>query len=64
MEWLIAIGKEYGLFVMLVAYVLYTNQGRETRYINVIDKLADSVVSLENRMGNVEKGVDEIRGKV
>lgn len=38
MEWLMQIGKEYGLFVMLVAWVLWMNKLREDKYIQREDK--------------------------
>ena len=43
MEWLVEIGKEYGLFVALVVYVLWANQKREERYIEIINNLSDEI---------------------
>ena len=43
MDWLIDIGKEYGLFVALVVYVLWANQKREERYIEIINNLSDEI---------------------
>lgn len=57
MDILPQIAKDYGLFVALVAYILWffdkllktnrqENAEREARYINVIDKLSDSFAEL------------------
>jgi hypothetical protein len=43
MEWLVEIGKEYGLFVALVVYVLWENKKREERYIAIIDTLSEEI---------------------
>jgi hypothetical protein len=43
MDWIIEIGKEYGLFVALVVYVLWANQKREERYIAIIDTLSEEI---------------------
>ena len=43
MDWLLDIGKEYGLFVALVVYVLYENKRREERYIEIIKTLSDEI---------------------
>jgi hypothetical protein len=43
MDWLVEIGKEYGLFVALVVYVLWANQKREERYIQIIDTLSEEI---------------------
>jgi hypothetical protein len=55
MDWLIDIGKEYGLFVALVVYVLYENKRREERYIAIIDTLSEEIKSdlavIKNRIG-------------
>jgi hypothetical protein len=55
MDWLIEIGKEYGLFVALVVYVLYENKRREERYIAIIDTLSEEIKSdlavIKNRIG-------------
>jgi hypothetical protein len=55
MDWLIEIGKEYGLFVALVVYVLYENKRREERYIAIIDTLSEEIKGdlaiIKNRIG-------------
>lgn len=43
MDWLLEIGKEYGLFVALVVYVLWANQKREERYIEIINNLSEEI---------------------
>lgn len=43
MDWIVEIGKEYGLFVALVVYVLWANQKREERYIQIIDTLSEEI---------------------
>ena len=43
MDWIVEIGKEYGLFVALVVYVLYENKKREERYIQIIDTLSEEI---------------------
>jgi hypothetical protein len=54
-DWLIEIGKEYGLFVALVVYVLYENKRREERYIAIIDTLSEEIKTdlavIKNRIG-------------
>jgi Flp pilus assembly pilin Flp len=37
------VAKEYGLFVALVVYVLWSNRERESKYINVIQTLSEEV---------------------
>lgn len=58
MDWLVEIGKEYGLFVALVVYVLWANQKREERYIVIIDTLSkeikDDLAVIKNRIGGDE----------
>lgn len=54
MDWLLQIGKEYGLFVMLVAYVLWDGRGREARYINIIDKLSDAFEELKRDVATIK----------
>ena len=53
------------LFIALLAWVLRTNDSRENRYLNVIDKLGDKiddkVDKLGARVGNVEKDVADIK---
>lgn len=55
MEWLAEIGKEYGLFVALVVYVLWENQKREERYIQIIDSLSEEIKGdlaiIKNKIG-------------
>jgi hypothetical protein len=55
MEWLTEIGKEYGLFVALVVYVLWENQKREERYIQIIDSLSEEIKGdlaiIKNKIG-------------
>lgn len=55
MDWIIEIGKEYGLFVALVVYVLWANQKREERYIAIIDTLSEEIKTdlavIKNRIG-------------
>jgi hypothetical protein len=54
-DWIIEIGKEYGLFVALVVYVLWANQKREERYIAIIDTLSEEIKTdlavIKNRIG-------------
>lgn len=55
MDWLLEIGKEYGLFVALVIYVLYENKRREERYIQIIETLSDEIkVDLATIMQKIE----------
>jgi hypothetical protein len=55
MDWLAEIGKEYGLFVALVVYVLWENQKREERYIQIIDSLSEEIKGdlaiIKNKIG-------------
>jgi hypothetical protein len=55
MDWLTEIGKEYGLFVALVVYVLWENQKREERYIQIIDSLSEEIKGdlaiIKNKIG-------------
>ena len=55
MEWLWDLGKEYGLFVMLVAYVLWDTRGRESKYLAIIQTLSEEVkerlVKIESKVG-------------
>lgn len=57
MEWLTAVAEQYGLFVALVVYVIYDSKQRETRYINTIDGLSQSL----GIVGEIQKDVDEIK---
>lgn len=43
MDVLLGVAKQYGLFVALVVYVLWTNRERENRYIDVIKTLSEEV---------------------
>jgi hypothetical protein len=58
MDWLVEIGKEYGLFVALVVYVLWANQKREERYIQIIDTLSEEIKGdlalIKNKLGGEE----------
>jgi Flp pilus assembly pilin Flp len=55
MEWLMDIGKEYGLFAMLVAYVIWDSRQREHKYLAIIKTLSDKVsvrlTKIESKMG-------------
>jgi hypothetical protein len=42
-DWILEVSKEYGLFVALVVYVLWTNQKREEQYIAIIDTLSKEI---------------------
>lgn len=53
-DWLIAVGREYGLFVALVVYVLWQNQKREERYIKIIDKLSNTFNELKKDIGEIK----------
>lgn len=57
MEWLTTVAEQYGLFVALVVYVIYDSKQRETRYINTIDGLSQSL----GIVGEIQKDVDEIK---
>jgi hypothetical protein len=54
-DWIVEIGKEYGLFVALVVYVLWANQKREERYIQIIDTLSEEIKGdlavIKNKIG-------------
>jgi hypothetical protein len=54
-DWIVEIGKEYGLFVALVVYVLWANQKREERYIQIIDTLSEEIkgdlLVIKNKIG-------------
>lgn len=79
MDLLTQIAKEYGLFVALVAYILWffdkllktnreENAVREARYILVIDKLSDSFSELTKEVEAIknmmQKDHEEIKRKV
>lgn len=55
MEILMELAQQYGLFVALVVYVLWTNQNRENRYINVIDQLSDSFNEIKNDVKHIKE---------
>lgn len=57
MEWLSAVAEQYGLFVALVVYVIYDSKQRETRYINTIDGLSQSL----GIVGKIQEDVDDIK---
>ncbi len=57
MEWITAVAEQYGLFVALVVYVIWDSRQRETRYINTIDGLSQSL----GIVGEIQKDVDEIK---
>lgn len=59
MDWLIAITKEYGLFVALVVYVIWDSREREKKYIDreqkyiaiieTIKDIKDDVLEIKNK---------------
>lgn len=53
------------LFIALLAWVLRTNDDRENRYLNIIDKLGDKIDEkvdrLDIRVGNLERDVADIK---
>lgn len=51
MEWITQVAKEYGLFVALVCYVLWSNRERELKYISVIQTLSEDV---KDRLTKIE----------
>lgn len=57
MDWLLALAKEYGLFVALVAWVLWTNRERENRYIMVIQTLSEEV---KERLTKIETKIETV----
>lgn len=57
MEVLFQVAQEYGLFVCLVVYVLWSNYRREERYIQIIEKLSKSFDQLK-------RDVADIKGKL
>lgn len=79
MDIITQIAKEYGLFVALVAYILWffdkliktsreENAVREARYIAVIDKLSDSFSELTKEVEAIKTMMqndhEEIKKKV
>jgi Flp pilus assembly pilin Flp len=59
MEYLLEITKQYGLFVGLVAYVLWTTRERENRYIEVIKTLSEEV---KERLTKIESHISKHKG--
>lgn len=57
MDWILQIAKDYGLFVALVAYVLWTNRERENRYIQVIQTLSEEV---KERLTKIETKIESV----
>lgn len=65
MDWLIAITKEYGLFVALVVYVIWDSREREKKYIEreqkyisiieTIKDIKDDVLEIKNRFFGKEE---------
>lgn len=53
------------LFIALLAWVLKTNDNRENRYLNVIDKLGDKINAkvdrLDVRVENLERDIADIK---
>lgn len=43
MEVLLGVAKQYGLFVALVVYVLWSSRERENRYIDIVKTLSEEV---------------------
>jgi hypothetical protein len=50
MEIFMSLAKEYGLFVALVAWVLWTNDKREKKYIDREEKYIDIVKTLSEEV--------------
>jgi hypothetical protein len=59
MEVLLNIAQEYGLFVALVVYVLWSNYRREERYIQIIEKLSKSFDQLKRDVGQIKEKLFE-----
>ena len=60
MEWLFEVAKEYGLFVCLVAYVLWDSRQREDRYIAREQKYISIIESIKG----IKKDVQEIKNEI
>lgn len=45
MEWLSNIANDYGLFVALVAFVIWDSRQRERRLLAIIDTLGEEIKS-------------------
>lgn len=56
---LLQIVEQYGLFVALVIYVLWQNQKREERYINVIEKLSRAFEALKKDISQIKDKIFE-----
>lgn len=57
MDWVFQLGKEYGLFVMLVGYVLWDSRQREIKYLEVIKTLSEDV---KDRLTKIESNIRRI----
>lgn len=53
-------GLGYALFVFLLLYVLKTTGDRETKYQNLLDKMADKF----NVVEDIKEDVKEIKSKI
>lgn len=53
-------GLGYGMFACLLVYVLKTTGERETRYQNLLDKLAENF----NLVESIQEDVKEIKNKI
>ena len=53
------IAQEYGLFVCLVIYVLWSNYRREERYIQIIEKLSKSFDQLKRDVHDIKSKIFE-----
>lgn len=54
MDFLLQIAKEYGLFVALVAFVLWDSRNREHKLIEIIHTLSDEV---KERLTKIESHI-------
>ena len=63
MEALMQVAETYGLFVALVVYVLWNNNSREQKYIEVIEKLSDAFESLKADLTEIKIKIDIERDK-
>ena len=57
MDALLQIAHDYGLFVALVAYVLWDGHKREQRYWEVISTLSDDV---KNRLASLDVNLGKV----
>jgi biopolymer transport protein ExbB/TolQ len=62
-EALMQVAETYGLFVALVVYVLWNNNSREQKYIEVIEKLSDAFESLKQDLTEIKIKIDIERDK-